>query len=229
MYKLFKLFLALSIIGSAFGAESANLNISAQMIETLEKIIDKNKTENLILLLNNNTFNVNGTGLKFGIKEIKEGSYSRGGDRINGCWSARYSVAVRNDLTPLIFAAIYAKPQIINILFQAGANPNKGIEIEGKIHFPLTIAYSGNFHDREEKEALVEITQEFVKKNISPHQIEQALNFVDKWVELYDPELAQRLRELLEAKQRQKNQIMASPEYQYNDNQPPSYEEAIQE
>lgn len=175
-------------------------NMSQQQAEMLQNIINKNDTTALEKLLEDKAFNINGTGLRYGIRY----NYKKYGRNRIGDWKEEFRSFLSTQLTPLEFATSYAKPEIVRMLLQSGANPNQGIAIEdlepkaeGNIYYPLTIGYSSNFSGYEE-EALIAITEEFLKTNISRDHFNQALNFVDTVIDAYSPPFASKLRKLFQ-------------------------------
>lgn len=175
--------------------------IPQAQVDDLEEIIDKNNVADLRKLLLAKEFDVNGTGLRYAIKfNFREFGYGPSG-RGHGGWRERCSTFLPNaGITPLMFATSYAKPEIVRELLQAGADPNLGYEIDAgdTIYYPLTVGYSSNFSDSDEADALVAMTEEFLKTNISKAHFDQALNFVNTLIEAYSPDLASRLRKLFE-------------------------------
>ncbi len=173
--------------------------IPQEQVELLQKIIDENNVAALRKLLLTKEFDVNGTGLQYAIRfNFREFGYGPA-SREYGMWRESHSTFLPNSgITPLMFATSYAKPEIVRELLQAGADPNLGYEIDDTTHYPLTVGYSSNFNDSDEADALVAMTEEFLKSKMSRAHFQQALNFVDTLIKAYSPELASRLRKLLQ-------------------------------
>lgn len=198
MNKLYKALLTLFISTSVFGAEKLPSDFSmAELGYKLQKSITTNQAQNLrdLLIENVNVFDINKTCLNFIIGTGIKNSHGR--------W-----IRKKCNVTLLIFAACYAKPDIIRKLIQSGADTNIGIEIDDNIFYPLTIAYMDDDNGYTTLKDLFLVTQEFINAGISSDHKEQALKFFNEFIEsnivstdrnkVVNQEWAERIRNLFD-------------------------------